>query len=444
MLLLDKNEKPITKKDTNARIDSIIESSSLKNNNFNIEEFWETVNRIENELGINYIRMDFGVPNLKPPEICITQHTTSLQKTDAPLSYPPYKGIPELRSTIAQFIKEQLNISNADRENIFITCGATQALLIAQSACKRINNSNGKSSAVFISPTYPPMIAQSQFLDMNTITIEIDNRRGKALTDAIQAAFENNNVSSICWSSPNNPTWAILTHEELKDIAVLCEQYNVIPIEDLTYLGMIEKNHEPSSENLPSISNYTDNYFIVLSASKMLSYAGERLGILTSSKNFLNLPARQTHNAYESIKQYCGSLIFNMTAGAPHSGQYGINTLLKKINDNEFDLYEFLSEYKSRSKIVKGILKKHGFTLLYSNTKNIDGFYICASYQGMSGIELTKKLLYFGVTLLPLSIFGSKRNDGVRICVGRLNNEKIKSLDEKLALFSGVVSDATL
>lgn len=127
--------------------------------------------------------------------------------------------------------------------------------------------------------------------------------------------------------------------------------------------------------------------------------------------------------------------MFNLTAGAPHSAQHAIAAVLSAINENRLDLEAFLSDYAERAKRLKQLLQRHGFYLIYDtdNTYELNGFYLCFGYPGLSGIELVRKLLHIGVTVLPLSLFGSERIDGVRACVGRVDDESFILLEERMA-----------
>ena len=44
-----------------------------------------------------------------------------------------------------------------------------------------------------------------------------------------------------------------------------------------------------------------------------------------------------------------------------------------------------------------------------------DGFYFTVQYPGMTAVELTKELMYYGISVFPLNTMGSEQQ-GVRVC----------------------------
>ena len=93
-------------------------------------------------------------------------------------------------------------------------------------------------------------------------------------------------ICAILYSNPNNPTWMCLTEDELKGLAQLADQYDVILIEDLAYFGMDFRrdiSHPFEAPYQPSVSKYTENCLMMISGSKAFSYAGQRIGIIAMS-----------------------------------------------------------------------------------------------------------------------------------------------------------------
>jgi hypothetical protein len=60
---------------------------------------------------------------------------------------------------------------------------------------------------------------------------------------------------------------------------------------------------------------------------------------------------------------------------------------------------------------------------------------VCFGYPNLTGNELLRRLLVYGVTVLPLNLFGSTRTDGVRACVGRLDEKSMVLLGKRLTGF---------
>ena len=87
---------------------------------------------------------------------------------------------------------------------------------------------------------------------------------------------------------------------------------------------------------------------------------------------------------------------------------------------------------------MKSVFQKNGFNIVYD--KDIDqpigdGFYFTFAYPGMSGEELLKELLFYGISAIGLSITGSERTEGLRACVSQVSTEQLNELDKRLHQF---------
>lgn len=417
-------------------INSIVASVNL-DSSFNIEDFWQAIDRIETQLQLRYVRMDFGVPGLLPPDICLNEHVTALEAGTVAQAYPPYAGAVDLRKEVATFVAQRTDV-NLDPDHYFVTCGGTQALYVAQAVAASLQPA--RKSVLFLAPVYPPVLAQARMLGLTPVCLDTTELRGRRLLQAIEASLHQHRPTALCWASPSNPTWTVLDHEELSGLAALCETYSVLPIEDMTYLGMVGNRHG-MIHHTPSIGLFTQRHLMVLSSSKMLSYAGERMGFLAGSDALLqqNSPSLVPTFGTDNVGRACASMIFNTTAGAPHSCQHGVAGILRAINSGQFDLKQHLFPYIQRAAHLKQILRDSGFILLNQGSDNqeLDGFYVCFCYPGLSGTELATKLLHCGISVLPLTAFGAEHTDGVRACVSRLDDDKLAWASERLGQFSG-------
>jgi aspartate/methionine/tyrosine aminotransferase len=401
-----------------------------------LEELWASIDLLERELGVKFLRMDFGVPGLRPSSLALTAQTAALTGSVIPSQYPPSDGIPQLKGAASRFLNRFLAVE-APPECVLPTCGATQGAFIAQAiATRRYENMN---ETLFLEPGYPPMKAQARFLGIKSIGIDLYDHRGDQLIDAIESTVrEKGSIGAISWSSPNNPTWNVLTEEELRGIARICDGWDIIAIEDAAYFGMVTRAEADRSSK--TVAQFTDNYFLLLSASKMLSYAGERIGLLATSQRMMRRrydylePAFGTKEVGAALKR----TIFNLTAGAPHSAQYAVAALLDAINAGEYDLERGLAAYSQRAKQIKGVLIDNGFYLIYESAERStsgDGFYLTFGYPGFDAMRLLKELLYYGVTALPLQLFGSSRSDGLRGCVALIDQQNLRVLEERITRF---------
>ena len=90
---------------------------------------------------------------------------------------------------------------------------------------------------------------------------------------------------------------------------------------------------------------------------------------------------------------------------------------------------------------MKKIFLENGFYLVYSGDVDrelADGFYFTVAYPGMNGDDLLNELLTFGISAITLHTTGSTRIEGLRICVSKVDEEKINILSDRLKLFNNI------
>ena len=68
------------------------------------------------------------------------------------------------------------------------------------------------------------------------------------------------------------------------------KKYDVFGIEDAAYFGMdyrTDYSVPGQPPFIPTIAKFTDNYFIIISSSKIFSYAGQRIAVTIISPNLM-------------------------------------------------------------------------------------------------------------------------------------------------------------
>jgi aspartate/methionine/tyrosine aminotransferase len=131
-----------------------------------------------------------------------------------------------------------------------------------------------------------------RLLGVNSDSIDFYDHRGDKLIAAIEARVQQGDVCAILWSSPNNPSWIVLKESELQGIGRICDQYDVLAIEDLAYFGMDTRQNyfvpgEPPFQ--PTVMRYTNRAITIISSSKMFSYAGQRIALTILSPGLMDL-----------------------------------------------------------------------------------------------------------------------------------------------------------
>ena len=420
---------------------SRVKGSGLKNLGLaSIREIVRLVNQIERASGVRFIRMEMGVPGLLPPSIGIEAEIKALRQGVAS-SYPDIEGLQELKDETSRFLKLFLDTDVSPRGCI-PTVGSMMGGMVSFLVANR--NDHTKEGTLFIDPGFPVQKQQVKMLGHDFQSFDIYAYRGEKLRDKLESYLVSGKISSILYSNPNNPTWICLTEEELSIIGELCIKYDVIAIEDLAYFGMdFRKDYSRPGEPpfQPTIAKYAHDYIILLSCSKIFSYAGQRVGMMAVSDHLFERDYPDLLRYYTSSK-FGHSVIFGalygLSSGVAHSAQYGLAALFRAVNDGKYKYIDDVKEYGEKAKIMKGLFLSAGFRIPYEKDLDepvADGFYFTVCYPGMTSSELLEELLYYGISAISLDITGSDRNDGLRACVSKVSRSQFGDLEVRLDRF---------
>jgi aspartate/methionine/tyrosine aminotransferase len=405
-----------------------------------IREIVALVNMVEAETGVKYIRMEMGVPGLKPARVGIEAEIKALEAGVAS-DYPMMDGLKELKEETSRFIKSFMNI-DVQPAGCIPTVGSMQGTYSAFLAAGNIDAA--RNCALFIDPGFPVQKQQMMVLGMKYESFDVFNFRGTKLRGKLESYFQKGNIHSVIYSNPNNPSWICLTEEELQIIGELARKYDVIVMEDLAYFAMDFRKDLYSPGKPPyqtSVANYTGNYILFISSSKIFSYAGQRCAVMAISDKLFSreYPGLQQRFLCTTFgNTIIHRILYALTSGAGHSAQYALAAMFKAASDGKFNFVEEVKEYGEKAKIMKRLFLENGFHIVYDKDMDepiADGFYFTLGYPGMTGAELVHHLLYFGISSIGLKNTGSER-EGIRACVSHVRRDQFGDLEQRLKLFN--------
>ena len=427
---------PVSKKVLN----EIFDETGFDKNNLSIRETNRLATIISKKGNIDFIRMEMGIPNIPPSDIAKEAEKEAIDKGMQGF-YPPFDGIPELKSAGSDFVKAFLDV-NVGPENVIPTCGSLQGGYISQALAGNMHP--GKDTILYLDPTFPVTRYQAKFLGLNSIGIELYDNRGDELIKAINEKIKNGNIGGILWSSPNNPSWSCLTESELEGIAEICDNNNILAIEDLAYLGMdFRKDYSQPHQKpyIPTIGKFGTNWITLISASKAFSFPGPRCGLAIISPKLDKME-------FKGLEDFCGRKRFGhafslgglyvTTSGTSHTAQFALAKMLKASTEGKFNFIKITRAYGERAKLVRKLFLKYGFKQVYKKDMDEtvgDGFYLTMSYPNYDGNNLMLELMRYGISTITLKSTGSNRHEGLRICISFIDLKDMPILEEKLKIF---------
>lgn len=404
-----------------------------------IREVKQVAATAEKESGVEFIKMEMGIPGLPAAQVGVEAQVKALQEGIANL-YPDIQGLPELKKQASRFVKAFINVDIAP-EGCVPVCGSMQGTFASFLTCSQADKR--KDTVLFIDPGFPVQKMQLQVQGVKYETFDVYDFRGDKLRPKLESYLKKGNICAIVYSNPNNPAWICMTDEELRIIGELANQYDTIIMEDLAYFAMdfrqdLSKPFEAPYQ--PSVAHYTDNYILLISGSKAFSYAGERIGVTCISDKLFRRHYDDLAARYEGLPfglVFSTRMLYALSSGTSHSAQYAMAGMLRAACDGEYNFRNEIKVYGDRAHKLKEIFLRHGFHIVYDKDKDrpiADGFYFTIGYKKMTSGELARELMYYGVSAICLITTGSHQ-EGLRVCTSFIEDHQYAQLDERMAIF---------
>ena len=404
-----------------------------------IREVKQVAAKAEQQSGVEFIKMEMGIPGLPAAQVGVDAQVKALQAGIAH-SYPDIQGYPELKKEASRFVKAFIGLDIAAEGCVPVT-GSMQGTFASFLTCSQ--SQQGKDTVLFIDPGFPVQKMQLQVMGVKYETFDVYDYRGEKLAGKLESYLKNGNICAIVYSNPNNPAWICLNEQELETIGKLATQYDCVVMEDLAYFAMdfrqdLSVPFQPPYQ--PSVGRYTDNYMLLISGSKAFSYAGERIGVVCISDKLFHRHFEQLSQRYQGLPfglVFSTRMLYALSSGTSHSAQYAMAAMLKAASDGTYDFRKEVSVYGQRAHKLKKIFCRHGFHVVYDKDLDqpvADGFYFTIGYKKMTSGELAKELMYYGVSAICLITTGSHQ-EGLRVCTSFIEDHQYAQLEERMTIF---------
>lgn len=193
--------------------------------------------------------------------------------------YSETTGLEELRIEIARKLKRDNSIA-ADPSEIIVTVGAIEGL----SAAIMTVVDPGDEIIIPV-PGYSTHIRQVELASGKPILVPTIEEHGFKLDlEKIQDVITSK-TKAIVFSSPNNPTGAVYSENELRDLARIAEQNDLIIITDEAYEYFTFDGTKHFS--LASMESLRDRVISTFTFTKSYAMTGWRVGYLHASKDWI-------------------------------------------------------------------------------------------------------------------------------------------------------------
>lgn len=351
------------------------------------------------------ISLGVGEPDFVTPEHIRQAGIESLNQGKT--QYTANNGLIVLRREIAKYLENRFNCSYNPDDEVVVTVGGSEAIDLCIRAFLTVGDEFLVPEPSFV--CYAPL---ASITGATPVSIKTDKEHSFKLTpEALKAAITPK-TKALLLSYPNNPTGAVMTHDELAAIAKVLEGTNIIVIADEIYAELSYGLKHTSFASLPGMRERT---ILVSGFSKAFAMTGWRLGYCCAPRELIQYVAR--------IHQYA-----LMCASSP--AQYAaIEALQNGIPDIEY----MAEKYNERRVYMYKSLLDLGFDCFEPQ----GAFYIFpdVSMFAKDGTAFVEELIEKQhVAVVPGEAFGECGKNHVRISYA-YSIENLKKAMERIALF---------
>ena len=244
--------------------------------------------------GKEIISFGAGEPDFQTPEHIKDALRRALE--EGFIYYTPAAGIPELREAIAEKLKKENGVSYSPEE-VIVTPGAKMALYAAIMVLVERGDEVLIPSPWWVS--YPAMVHLAEGKPVFVPTYEEDEFR--LLSEAI-AEKVTRKTKLLILNSPNNPTGAVLSREDLRGIAEVCEDHDLFVISDEIYEYIIYDGAEHVS--IASFEGMKERVVTVNGLSKAYSMTGWRVGYAAGPSEVIKAMSRLQAHSVSNVTSF--------------------------------------------------------------------------------------------------------------------------------------------
>ncbi len=349
------------------------------------------------------ISLGVGEPDFDTPWHIRDEGIYSLEKGRT--FYTSNSGLMELRQEICHYINRRCGITYDAKSQVIITVGGSEAIDIAMRAML-----DPGDEVLIPQPSYVSYEPCAILAGGKPVIIELKNENEFKLTKQELLDAITDKTKILVMPFPNNPTGAMMTKDELVDIAKVCVEKDIFVLSDEIYSELTYSGDHCSIASLPGMQERT---ILINGFSKGYAMTGWRLGYACGPEEIIKQMTK--------IHQFC-------IMCAPTTSQYAA---IEALRNGDRDVAMMRESYDQRRRFLMNAFKEMGLPCF----EPYGAFYVfpCIKEFGMTSEEFAFALLDAKkLAVVPGSAFGNSGEGFVRISYA-YSLEKLKVAMGKLA-----------
>lgn len=336
--------------------------------------------------GRRILNLDVGEPDFDTPEHIKRAAIEALMNGFT--HYTSSLGIIELRMAIAEYIRNRRNLDVNPEKEIIITPGAKHAIY-----CACMATLDPEDEVLVLAPSWPTHFTCIEAA--GAIPVEVPCGDTYSVNEEMLKEKISDRTKMILINSPNNPTGGVLSIDDLKIIADLAADHDLLVLSDEIYDEIVYDGVKVKS--MLSFDSIRDNVIVVNGFSKTFAMTGWRLGYAIANERII-----EAMNKLQQATTTCPTSFVQVAGVAAFKGP--MDSFKRMIE--EFDC--------RRKYTVRALNEILGVRCVMPK----GAFYVFPKFQGMrmSSLEISMRLLEEEcVSTTPGSAFGECGEGYIRI-----------------------------
>lgn len=365
-----------------------------------IRKFFDIVSEMKDAISLGV-----GEPDFATPWHVREEGIYSLEK--ARTHYTSNAGLQELRDEICRFLKRHYHVQYDSHHEVLVTVGGSEAIDLAIRAMVEPGEEVIIPQPSYVS--YEPCVILAQGVPV-IIPLKEENEFRLTADELLAAITEKTKLLILPF--PNNPTGAIMTHEDLEAVAKICIEKDIFVVSDEIYS---ELTYDYKHETIAAIPGMQERTILINGFSKGHAMTGWRLGYACGPALIME----------QMVKIHQFAIMC-----APTTSQYAAVEALK---NGDSDVEMMRESYDQRRRYVLHELRDMGLTCF----EPFGAFYAfpCIKSTGMTSEEFATRLLEEEkVAIVPGTAFGDSGEGFMRISYA-YSIENLKKALERVRRF---------
>ena len=239
------------------------------------------------------VRLTVGEPAFDTPSLISEAAITAIQAGDT--HYTRGEGRESLCAAWASHLRDRWDIPVQD-DGIVVTPGAKQALLYAIMVAAEPGD-----EVILMAPSWPTHVEQVQLVGATPVLVKCEQPSFHPNLDDVAAAITSR-TSAILINSPNNPTGAVYTPDEMQSLVDLAIKHDLWIISDEIYTELIWNDTEHVAP--AAIEGAFERTMTITGPSKTHAMTGWRIGIFAAPTPLAKVVGRLQGNTCSHIPAF--------------------------------------------------------------------------------------------------------------------------------------------